>query len=422
MKTEQLSLSHLQEVVLKMPADAMSDRRAAAIASLRQGQLPTTRDEDWKYTDLSEAIRISNSWLQDGKRQQTSDTSDAAIADIRNIVDADWIVISNGQIDASAVQASNSVSIESFSQTLPEGVAATPLEQLNAALLIDGLRIQVHAATERPLGLLIVDDSSHGVNVSQVNVIIDVADGCEAEVVEYHTSVGDEDNYCNAFATLTAGASSRVAWVRIQERQLNHMQTSHFSAVLGDDSTLQMSGFDLGGKFVRNDVVIDLCNPRTNVTFDGLYLAGDGQHIDNHTRVDHRVGPTESYQEYRGILRGNSRCVWNGKAVVHEGADGTNANQANHNLLLSERAEINTKPELEIYADEVKCSHGTTVGQLDNNALYYLRTRGIDEDQARRLLTQAFAAKIAQQIPVDDLRETLRNRVETRLHQLLQES
>jgi Fe-S cluster assembly protein SufD len=146
-----------------------------------------------------------------------------------------------------------------------------------------------------------------------------------------------------------------------------------------------------------------------------LYLAEDGQHIDNHTRVDHKVGPARSEQEYRGILHGKSRAVWNGKAIVHAGADGTDADQANHNLLLSERCEIDTKPELEIYADDVKCSHGTTVGQLDETALFYLRTRGIDERGARELLTRAFAESILAKAPIDQLHRRISNRIASKL-------
>ena len=422
MKAERLSLPKLQKVIHQMPVNALSEQRTAALASLQQADLPTTRHEDWKYTDLGDVIRVSNLWLENATSDASTRLSQEAIEEITTAIEADWIVVENGHIDTSRIAASDSVSIERYSESQNPAVAATPLAQLNAALLTDGIRVQVHAATERPLGLLIVDEASTRACVSQVHVTIDVADGCDAEVVEYHTSVGEEESYCNTFASLAAGASTRVAWVRMQERQMHHMQTSHFSAVLGDDSSLQMAGFDLGGRFVRNDVSIDLGSPRTEAVFNGLYLAGGGQHIDNHTRVDHRVGPTASHQEYRGILKGNSRCVWNGKAVVHEGADGTDANQANHNLLLSEQAEIDTKPELEIYADEVKCSHGTTVGQLDKAALYYLRTRGIDEEHARNLLTRAFAANIVQQIPITDLREVVQQRVESRLEQLLQDS
>ena len=153
----------------------------------------------------------------------------------------------------------------------------------------------------------------------------------------------------------------------------------------------------------------------------GLYIAGDGQHIDNHVRIDHRVGPARSEQEFRGILGGRCRCVWNGKAIVQPGADGTDAEQSNHNLLLSDRAEIDAKPELEIYADEVKCSHGTTVGQIDDAALFYLRSRGLDKQDAMRALTRAFGASIVSHAPIALLADHLTEIVERRLTALTED-
>ena len=170
---------------------------------------------------------------------------------------------------------------------------------------------------------------------------------------------------------------------------------------------------------MRNDLDIRLAGRDSSASFCGLYLAGEQQHIDNHTRVDHLVGPAKSHQEYRGILSGAARCVWNGKAIVHAGADGTDADQANHNLLLSDKAEIDAKPELEIYADDVKCAHGTTIGQLDASALFYLRTRGLDESAARQLLTRAFAQKIVAMSPIESIQETISEMVADRVVELI---
>jgi Fe-S cluster assembly protein SufD len=220
---------------------------------------------------------------------------------------------------------------------------------------------------------------------------------------------------------LQVGEAALVNYVRIQDRRIGHVQTGRLSVSMGKDSQLKMASFDLGGGLIRNDVDIEIGEPGSETSFDGLYLAGDGQHIDNHTRVDHRVGPASSTQEYRGILNGRCRCVWNGKAIVHAGADGTDANQANHNLLLSEHAEIDAKPELEIYADDVKCSHGTTVGQLDDTALFYLRTRGLDKRQAMQLLTHAFAADLVGRVPVAAAIDKIQSLVEARLADLIQD-
>jgi Fe-S cluster assembly protein SufD len=188
---------------------------------------------------------------------------------------------------------------------------------------------------------------------------------------------------------------------------------------LAENATFNHCSFDFGGSLVRNEITARMHGRNTNVAMNGLYLAGDQQHIDNHTRVDHLVGPSNSDEEYRGILNGKSRCVFNGKAIVHRGADGTDANQANHNLLLSPDAEIDTKPELEIYADEVKCSHGATVGQLDETALFYLRSRGLDREEATRLITRAFASKVLSLLPVDAAHEYVVGAIDERLDVLI---
>jgi Fe-S cluster assembly protein SufD len=166
---------------------------------------------------------------------------------------------------------------------------------------------------------------------------------------------------------------------------------------------------------------VEIAGPGAAANLHGLYLATDEQHIDNHVAVTHGVGPATSSQDYRGILSGHSRCIFNGKAVVLAGADGTDANQSNHNLLLSERAEIDTKPELEIYADDVKCSHGATVGQLDESALFYMRSRGLAEEDAKRALTRAFASGKLGALAIDECHDYISDAIDRRLNELISE-
>lgn len=377
------------------------------------GRLPTTRDEDWKYTDLARARDISSRWLAAGGDTPATDFDDE-IAAITDSLDAAWIVIANGRLQRN--DALGGVTTERLEAT----AAATDgaLAELNAALLQDGLRIGVDGAPEKPIGLLLIDGSDTTA-VSQTRIELELAPGASCEVIEYHASFGSAEHYANAMLRLTLGDNASLRQLRIQNRALQHVQTGRTTVALGRDARVAMAGFDLGGGLIRNDIVIDIAAPGADVSFDGLYLAGDGQHIDNHTRVDHRVGPATSRQEYRGILNGKCRCVWNGKAIVHEGADGTDADQANHNLLLSEKAEIDAKPELEIYTDDVKCSHGTTVGQLDETALFYLRSRGLDAQHATQVLTRAFAAGLVSHVPVASARDNVAALVEARLGTLI---
>lgn len=234
-----------------------------------------------------------------------------------------------------------------------------------------------------------------------------------------HASAGAEEQFTNSLVEVALEPGAALRWLRLQERGQAHYQVGRLNVRLARDAKFDHAAFDLGGGLVRNDIAVDVCEPGASVLLHGLYLAGGRQHIDNHTRVEHRVGPAKSTEEYRGILNDRARCVFNGKALVHPGADGTDAHQANHNLLLSDRAEIDTKPELEIYADDVKCSHGATVGQLDEAALFYLRTRGLSRDEAAQALTRAFATSIVSRCPVPAACEYLERAVEARLQALI---
>ena len=419
MKPAELSLDALGKAVGRLPDDALAPIRSAALARLKAHGLPSSHHEDWKYTDLSTAIDISNRWLESGAGYPTDTGIDVAVDAITAEMPANWLIIANGVVDTSRFNACQAVTVQRFSDSTAPQVADRPLAELNAALLLDGLQIRIEAQAAEPIGLLVLDTAPAAATISQASIDIDIAAGASAEFVEYQVSSGDGEHYSNSMVTLRLAEAATAAYARIQNRSLRHVQTAAMNVALEKDATLRLSGFDAGGRLVRNDLEVDLAGTGAQVEFDGVYLAGDGQHIDNHTRVDHRVGPARSRQEYRGILNGNCRCVWNGKAIVHEGADGTDAQQANHNLLLSEKAEIDAKPELEIYADDVKCSHGTTVGQLDEQALFYLRSRGIDEASAKRMLTQAFATGLVNRVPVEAARTKAADLVAARLLELV---
>jgi Fe-S cluster assembly protein SufD len=416
-----LAIDAVRTALERMPDDGLTASRKAAFAHLEQHGLPSTKHEDWKYTDLGPAIDVSNKWLASGAN--VSLVPEDAIAAITERIDADWVVFRGGVIDPSSIQnlkqAGLSIELLSKSSDAPEFDA--PLAGLNVALLQDGLTIRVadDAHLQRTIGLLFIDNTETAVGVSQAHVRIEQQSGSSASFIEYHASAGDAAHYANTVCEINLAATAHCKFVRIQDRASSHSQTGRLTATLNANSQFHHAAFDLGGDLVRNDLHIKLSGPESLASFCGLYLAGKTQHIDNHTRVDHLVGPATSQQEYRGILTDAARCVWNGKAVVHAGADGTDANQANHNLLLSEQAEIDAKPELEIYTDDVKASHGTTIGQLDNNALFYLRTRGLDEASARRLLTRAFAQNIVAMSPIQEIQESISEMVAARVAQLI---
>ena len=411
----------LAAAVNDLPHNALAANREAALERFLERGFPTTTLEDWKYTDLAAIADISQRWLENGAPAPFAESLGERVAEVRARIDIDWVVLVNGAIvDGMDGSVGEGLSLETFSKLAHAPGYDFPLADLNAALLPDGLHIRVraHSNQDRPLGLLIVDGADSEPAVSQARIHIELEEGAQAQFVEYHTSVGAADHYANSVVEMSIGRGAAADYVRIQGRNWNHAQTHRTAVRLDESSTLRYSGFDLGGRLVRNDLDIDISGRDAAALIGGLYIAGDGQHIDNHVRIDHRVGPARSEQEYRGILGGRCRCVWNGKTIVQPGADGTDAEQSDHNLLLDERSEIDAKPELEIYADEVKCSHGTTVGQLDETALFYLRSRGLDKQDAVRALTRAFGAAIVGHAPIKSVSNLLTDMVEQRLSAL----
>ena len=397
---------------------ALENVRAEAAQRVSSSGLPTTRHEDWKYTNLSPAILVGNAWL-DGTQESASEAEVASQAEAT--IEADWIRTINGHVDLSSLDLPSGITIRPLSAEASFATTDEPLDQLNAALLVDGIEIIVDDGAEvaKPIGLLFADDATGGELMTQNRVHINLGRNAKLQVVEAHSSFGKNNAWSNCATHVQLADGAQLAYLRLQERERHHAQTNALTAKLERDSHFDHCGFDLGGSLTRNSLDIELAGTGSDAELHGLYLAGAGQHIDNHTRVVHAVGPTRSLEEYRGILNRRSRAVFNGKAVVKEGADGTNADQANHNLLLSDAAEIDTKPELEIYADDVKCSHGATVGQLDDSAMFYLRSRGIEQDEATQLLMRAFAARVISDVPVPNAQDYVSEVVDARLDQLI---
>jgi len=430
MSADALDVDLFVAAVAAMPADALTSIRSHAAHEFAQKGFPTARDEDWKYTNLSGAANISNAWLR-----QSIESVDAALpatpledaqADVLQQIDAHWLLIRNGSIDSDSLQLIQDglgadVVVARLSDSISERELSVddPMSAFNAALLRDGLHISIgpDADTTKPLGILQLDDSS--LQTSQIRIVLDLAESSNLSVVECALSVNDGSQFTNSVTEVRLAPEAQLNYVRMQLRDKQHVGVNRFTANLDRSARLNHNAFDFGGALTRNDLVVNITGADASVRMHGLYLASGKQHIDNHTRVEHRVGPATSDEEYRGVLNGRSRCVFNGQAVVFEGADGTDANQSNHNLLLSDHAEIDTKPELEIYADDVKCSHGATVGQLDEKSLFYLRTRGLDQDEARRLLTQAFASGILSELAVEECRDFIVSELDKRLAELI---
>ena len=424
--TAALDQARLEAAVAARSGDALTGIRSAALARFLGQGLPGPRHEDWRYTNLGNVVDLSNRWLDSGAPRAEADS----ISTAPEAIDAVWIPVVNGVVDrdrlaqaADALGSDVTVTLLSEASGNPELLIDDALASLNAALMPDALRIQVSAnsTVNKPIGLLI-DDTGKDDAVTQLRLIVDVGANASAEFVELHRSESGGARFCNSVTEARIDDGARVAWAKIQERAEGDTQIGRLQVTLGRDSRFEHAAIDLGGRLIRNDTTATIAHPGAHFGTAGLYLTGDNQHVDNHVTADHQVGPATSTQNYRGIAGGTSRCVFNGKAMVREGADGTDAEQSNHNLLLSKRAEIDTKPELEIYAEDVKCSHGATVGQLDDTALFYLRSRGLDRDQAARVLTRAFAGSVIEQVPVAAVADYLSTAIDQKLDRIIEDN
>ena len=402
-------------------------QRDAAQQMLRARGFPTLRDEDWKYTDVR---AIASRRFQFGAAAEVG----------ANLIEA----MSFAGAGAHELMFKNGL----FAPTgtppaLPAGVVAMPLSQaqaqhaevlsrhlahyadinkhgflaLNTALATDGALIWIADDAEINIPFSLLFASGAGLQATGTcprNLII-LGRNARATVIECYTGSDDGEYLTTAVTEVRLGAGARLEHYRLQQEGARAYHVGNLSVLQDQDSQLVSHAFALGAVLARNEIDVRLAAPGAQVTLNGLYVAGERQHMDNHTRIDHEQPHTTSAEHYRGVLTGRARAVFNGKVVVHKDAQKTDARQANANLLLSDDAEVDTKPELEIYADDVKCSHSATIGRLDDDMLFYLRTRAIPAAIARSLLIYAFADEVIQHIGFQPIRARLEQRVLGRL-------
>jgi Fe-S cluster assembly protein SufD len=291
--------------------------------------------------------------------------------------------------------------------------AKSGFSSLNTAFMQDGAVIIVpdNMTVEIPIHIIYLTDDQAGASASGPRNLIVLGKNARATVIETYSGPDDTEYFTNSVTEVSLEAGAALDHYKLQQEGQKGFHIGSLEVWQQRDSRFYSHSISLGGKLARNDINVKLQGPGAQVILNGLYLAGGTQHIDNHTRIDHLSPHTSSKENYRGVLSGRARGVFNGKVIVHKDAQKTDAHQSNANLLLSSEAEVDTKPELEIYADDVKCSHGATVGQLDENMLFYLQSRAIPEDLAHSLLTFAFAEDVISRIQLAPVRRRLEQHV-----------
>lgn len=279
---------------------------------------------------------------------------------------------------------------------------------LNTAFIQDGavVRIAAHAVVETPLQLLFLSTAVDQ-RISHPRVLVLAGENSQTRLVESYAGLGDAEYFTNTVTEVLVGDGAVVDHYKLIRDSVQAFHVGSMHLHLGRSANFSSHAVSLGGAIVSNDVEAELAGEGGECTLNGLYLVDARRLVDNHTTIRHATPHCASHELYKGILDDEARAVFNGKIVVAIDAQKTDAKQTNKALLLSDDARINTKPELEIFADDVKCTHGATVGQLDADALFYLRARGLGHDQARNVLIHAFASDLLQRIAVEPIRSQL---------------
>lgn len=271
---------------------------------------------------------------------------------------------------------------------------------LNTAFVRDGayVRIADGVNVERPIHLLFLSTSVDTAIASHPRTLIVAGTDASATIIEEYSGIEGGHYFTNPATDLVLGERARITHCKLQHESPKGVHIGAFNALQSSQSTLKSVTVTFGSALVRNNTGTILNGEGAHATLDGLYVVGRSQTVDNHTTIDHAVANCTSHELYKGILDGDGRGVFSGKIIVRQDAQKTDSKQSNSNLLLSNEAVIDTKPQLEIFADDVKCTHGATIGQLDEKQIFYLRSRGIDREEARGILTYAFASDIIDRV------------------------
>lgn len=402
--------------------------RRAALNQFDLLGFPTIRHEEWKYSNV--AALLKEAFELDGTSELTMD--DLAPLQIPNL-DGNILSFVNGRYKpdlSRLVSPAEQVQITTFAEALkadPDFVGThfaryadyqdNAFTALNTALASDGIVVRVpdNTTVEQPIILRFITDARDKNIASQPRNLVIVGRNAEVTMAESYRTLGERSSFVNVVTEIVLDQDARMQYYKVQDEtdKAYHIGTTQVSQT--DNSHFYSATVTLNGSFVRNNLNIVLNGQHAEAYMYGLYMPNGRQHVDNHTLVDHAMPNSYSSELYKGILDDNGTGVFNGKIYVRPDAQKTNAYQSCKNVVLSPGASMNTKPQLEIFADDVKCSHGTTTGQLNDEALFYMRSRGIPKDEARTLLLYAFAQDVLSQIKIQPIRDYLEGVVTQKL-------
>lgn len=402
--------------------DWLRDLRQAAIDSFIRSGLPTMRHEDWRYTNVEPIASTGfESANGEAKLLRAEDLYAPSFTDPAY----NRIVFVNGvfcphfssirdlpagvQVKnlSAALAADDPIVRRYLSRNFVRG--EQPFVALNTAFAAEGAFVSVPKGVviAEPIYLVFCSFGSGNPVMSHPRNLIVFEAGSQARIVESYIGLGDQPTLANPVTDVVGAEGSVIDYYRLQNEASRSYHIGALEMRASRNCSLTAHSVTLKGSLVRNDIHVVLDGEGSECVLNGLYLLDGKQHVDNHTEIEHAKPRATSQEIYKGILSGAAHAVFNGKILVHKDAQKTDARQTNKNLLLSENAIVNTKPQLEIHADDVKCSHGSTIGQLDKDALFYLRSRGLGLAEAQSLLSYAFASELVGRMRIARLRAGL---------------
>ncbi|KAA6434154.1 Fe-S cluster assembly protein SufD [Dyadobacter flavalbus] len=421
LKTRLVTDFYARESVMNGEASsAFHQKKRAALAEFDKLGFPTTRNEEWKYSNVKDLTSVLYNFNAD------SSITSADLEDLKiPSQEANILYFINGHYNAALsvfVSASSQIIIDSLQEAYKKDPVLIntyfnelvkdendAFTALNTAFAQDGVFIHIpdNQTVEHPVILRFISDARVQNVGSQPRNIIAVGRNAHVKLAEAYRTLGNERSFTNTVTEIFVSEDAGVEYYKVQNESENAYHIGTTKVKMLDRSQFYSGTVTLNGRFTRNNLNIILDGERCEAHMYGLYFPDGVQHVDNHTVADHRKPNSESNELYKGILRDRSKGVFNGKIFVRPDAQKTNAFQSCKNIVLSTDATMNTKPQLEIFADDVKCSHGTTTGQIDEEALFYMRSRGISQSEAMALLMFAFCADVISQIRIDSVREYL---------------
>lgn len=399
-----------------------------AIENYFRLKFPNNKDEEWRFTNISPLLKHNFQFITETSAINRDDIKKFLFGETFKyqfvFVNGNFVKELSSNDSSQKIEISNiETAIENKSEILKKHFSKFAnskknyFSALNSSNFNAGTFINIsdNAVIKEPIHLVFISDFKKETIVQPRNLFI-AGKNSKATIIEHYASFRDNIYFANVVTEIFAGENSTLSHIKIQEESRNSFHISETAIEMESNSNFESVAISFGGEVSRNEINCKFNGSGCEATLNGLFMLEGSQLHDTHTLIDHAKPYCNSHEHYKGILDGKSRGVFNGKVMVRPNAQKTNAFQENNNIILSNEALVNTKPQLEIFADDVKCSHGATIGQIDQDSMFYLKSRGIGEETARTILIHAFASDVVKAIKVDVLREYLENTLELRFN------